>query len=155
MIGRSLTWLLVALLAVLALRRRLDVVEVRGRSMAPALLPRDRLLVARLGPPRIGDVVLALDPRDRGRELVKRVFGLDAAGVILRGDNLAQSTDARAFGALPPSAVRWRVIACYWPPNRIGLVSPAPPRVEPIEGGGEPACTVPDALIAGEPSLAG
>ena len=36
-----------ASLAALALRRRLDVVEVRGRSMAPTLLPGDRLLVAR------------------------------------------------------------------------------------------------------------
>ena len=121
--GRGLVWLLVGLLAVLLVCRRLDVVEVRGRSMAPALLPGDRLVIARLGPPRLGDVVLALDPRDRGRELVKRVAGLDLAGVTLQGDNQSHSTDARAFGALPPHAIRWRVIGRYWPADRIGRVS--------------------------------
>ena len=121
MIRRPLVGVLVVVLAGLAVRRRLDVVEVRGRSMAPALMPGDRLLIARLGPPRVGDVVLAADPRNPRRELIKRVSGLDG-GVLLRGDNRPQSTDARAFGALPPSAVRWRVIARYWPADRIGRV---------------------------------
>ena len=125
MIGRILIWSLLVLLAGLVLRRRLDVVEVRGRSMAPALLPGDRLLVGRLGPPRVGDVVLAVDPRDRRRELVKRVSGFDTGGVMLQGDNLSRSTDARAFGALAPSAIRWRVIGRYWPVDRIGRIAPA------------------------------
>ena len=125
MIGRVLIWSGIAVLAGLLVRRRLDVVEVRGRSMAPALLPGDRLLVGRLGPPRVGDVVLAMDPRDRGRELVKRVSGLDAGGVTLRGDNRSRSSDARTFGALPRSAVRWRVIGRYWPADRIGRVPPS------------------------------
>jgi len=120
MIGRVLAWALLAFLTGLALRR-LDVVEVRGRSMAPALLPGDRLLVARLGPPRVGDVVLAADPRDPRRELIKRVTALDG-GVTVRGDNRPQSTDARTFGALPPSTVQWRVIGRFWPADRIGLV---------------------------------
>ena len=122
MIGRVLGWSLLVVLAGVVLRRRLDVVEVRGRSMAPALMPGDRLLVARLGPPRLGDVVLATDPRDPRRELIKRVTGLDG-GVTLRGDNPPQSTDARTFGALPPSAVRWRVIGRYWPAGRMGRLS--------------------------------
>ncbi len=121
MIGRVLVWSLVAVLAALVLRRRVDVVEVRGRSMAPALLPGDRLLVARL-PPRAGHVVLAFDPRDPRRELVKRVSSLGPAGAMLRGDNRPESTDGRAFGLLPPSAVSWRVVARYWPADRIGRV---------------------------------
>ena len=123
MIGRFLAWSLAAILAGLFLRRRLDVVEVRGSSMAPALLPGDRLLVARLGPHRVGDVVLAADPRDPQRELIKRVSALGAGGVTLRGDNALRSTDARTFGALPPSSVGWRVIGRYWPADRIGRVS--------------------------------
>jgi nickel-type superoxide dismutase maturation protease len=122
MIGRGLIWILVAILVGFVVRRWLDVVEVRGQSMAPALLPGDRLLVARVGPPRVGDVVLAADPRDGSRELVKRVAGLDEGGVTLRGDNGSRSTDGRTFGALPPSAVRWRVIGRYWPVERIGRV---------------------------------
>ncbi len=151
MIGRGLAWSLVGVAIVLAVRRHFDVVEVRGRSMAPALLPGDRLLVASLGPLRVGDVVLAADPRDPRRELVKRVSGLDATSVSLRGDNAAASTDARTFGTLPRSAVRWRVIRRYWPPDRIGPVPPAA-RIKPFEEGGEPACAFPEALVAGVPA---
>ena len=154
MIGRGLAWVLVGAVAWLALRRHLDVVEVRGRSMAPALLPGDRLLVACLGSPRVGDVVLAADPRDPRRELVKRVSALDAGGVTLRGDNRSESTDARTFGAIPPAAAQWRVIGRCWPAGRIGRISPAP-ALEQDADGGEPACTFPEALIAGEPSVAG
>ncbi|HET8777612.1 MAG TPA: S26 family signal peptidase [Candidatus Limnocylindria bacterium] len=129
-----------------AARRWLDTVEVRGRSMAPTLLSGDRLLVARLGP-RVGDVVLAADPRDAGRELVKRVVSIDAFGVTLRGDNPAASTDARTFGAIPTDRVRWRVLLRYWPLERAGPVPPAPPVVDE---GGEDACAFPPALIVGD-----
>jgi nickel-type superoxide dismutase maturation protease len=154
MIGRAVTLSLVGVVAVLVLRRYFDVVEVRGRSMAPALLPGDRLIVGRLGSPRVGDVVLAADPRDPRRELVKRVSAVDSSGVTLRGDNRSESTDARTFGAIPPAAVRWRAIGRYWPVDRIGLVPPATARMEHVDEGGEPACTFPEALIVGEPSLA-
>ena len=154
MAGRGLIGLLVGFLALLLARRQLDVAEVRGRSMAPALLPGDRLLVARAARLRVGDVVLAHDPRDPRRELVKRVCRTDARGVILRGDNRSHSTDGRAFGALPRYAVRWKVIGRYWPADRIGRVPPAGSRLKVAEGG-EPACTFPEALIAGEASRAG
>ncbi len=95
--------------------------------MAPALLPGDRLLVARRAPRGRVTWSLAPDPRDPRRELVKRVSGLDAGSVTLRGDNPSESTDARTFGTLPRSAVRWRVIARYWPLDRIGRVPPRRP----------------------------
>lgn len=148
--GRGPILLLVGLLAALAAfaLRRFDVVEVRGRSMIPTLLPGDRLLVVRLsGRPRSGDVVLTADPRDPGRELIKRVASTDRLGVRLAGDNPAESTDARAFGLVDPAAIGWRVLARYWPPARAGGV-PAAPLV--IEEGGELACPVPDALVAGD-----
>lgn len=115
---------LVACLAILALlRRRVDVVEVRGRSMFPTLRPGDRLLVVRgLRAPRRGDVVLARDPRDGARELVKRVARVGPEGVTLHGDNPGLSTDARVFGALPAAAVRWRVAGRYWPIDRAGAL---------------------------------
>lgn len=144
----GLIGLLLASAALLAARGRLDVVAVRGRSMAPTLLPGDRLLVARL-PARVGDVVLARDPREPQRELIKRVAAIGASGVVLRGDNAAASTDARTFGALPADAVAWRVVGRYWPAHRIGFVPAATPAREPVEIGGEPACAVPEALIAG------
>lgn len=115
--------------AALLIRRFVDVVEVRGRSMLPTLRPGDRLLVVRgLRPPRVGDVVLALDPRDAGRELVKRVAAIGADGVTLYGDNPTMSTDARTFGTLPPDAVRWHVVCRYWPLDRAGALEAPPAR---------------------------
>lgn len=113
-----------ALAAGAAARRWLDAVEVRGGSMGPTLLPGDRLLVEawsfRRRPPRAGDVVLAPDPRQPGRELVKRVAAVDASAgsVELHGDALEASTDSRAFGVVPIANVRWRVIGRYWPLTR-------------------------------------
>ena len=133
--------------AAIAARRWLDVVEVRGRSMVPTLLPGDRLLVARFTS-RPGDVVLASDPRDPGRELIKRVASIDRGRVTLRGDNPAASTDARSFGSIASSGVEWRVVARYWPLDRAGRLPPAPPIA--VDEGGESACTFPQALIAGE-----
>jgi nickel-type superoxide dismutase maturation protease len=148
--GRSLQ-LLIAVIGLLGIAglRRLDVVEVRGRSMAPTLLPGDRLLVARSGGRfRVGDVVLAPDPRNPARELVKRVRAMDGRGVMLRGDNPALSTDARTFGAVPPDRVRWRVMMRIWPPSRTGPLA-QPAELDRLDEGGEPACAVPESLIAG------
>ncbi|MGI8998272.1 MAG: S26 family signal peptidase [Candidatus Limnocylindria bacterium] len=115
----GLTWLLLAIVGALLVRRYFDVVEVRGQSMAPTLRPGDRLLVVRRGP-RVGDIVLAQDPRDPRRELIKRVARVDGLGVILRGDNPAGSTDARIFGVVPTDEVEWRALLRYWPLSRVG-----------------------------------
>ena len=123
LIGPLITCLAIAVLA----RRVVDVVQVRGRSMLPTLRPGDRLVVVRSRrPARVGEVVLALDPRDAGRELVKRVAGVGPDGVTLHGDNPALSTDGRTFGSLPARAIRWRVIARCWPPNRAGRLAMRP-----------------------------
>lgn len=146
--SRRLIGLLVAALALFVTRRWLDVVEVRGRSMAPTILPRDRLLVARARA-RVGDVVLAKDPREPHRELIKRVARLGPYGVTLCGDNPAASTDARAFGAVTAETVAWRAVLRYWPPDRIGLIPDGPLPLVPVHEGGEPACAFPEALIVG------
>jgi nickel-type superoxide dismutase maturation protease len=121
---------LAAVAAIASLARPwLDVVEVRGRSMAPALLPGDLLLVERWTyrrrRPLPGEVVLVRDPRVASRELVKRVAATDGAVVVLRGDAPEASTDSRTFGQLPVDAVRWRVGLRYWPPARIGTIGVA------------------------------
>jgi nickel-type superoxide dismutase maturation protease len=102
-------------------RRVLDIVEVEGRSMVPALLPGDRLLVEALTyrsrSPRVGEVVLAVDPRMPSRELIKRIAAVDGAAgtATLVGDAPGASTDSRAFGPVPLAAIRWRVAGRYWP----------------------------------------
>lgn len=160
--GRGVLLLLVLIGAAVGARRWIDVVEVRGRSMAPALHPGDRLLVVRaLRTPQIGDVVLAHDPREPGRELIKRVADVTPQGVVLHGDNASASTDARTFGTLPTHGLQWRAVARYWPPGRMGRLgmamgfsrsrrTTAPSTLAAIDEGGELACTFPEALIAGE-----
>jgi nickel-type superoxide dismutase maturation protease len=99
------------------------VVEVQGGSMAPNLLPGDRLLVESLTfrrrLPRSGEVVLAIDPRAPERELIKRVHA-GGAELELRGDAPEASTDSRTFGSVPATQVRWRAALRYWPPRRAG-----------------------------------
>ncbi len=113
-----------------AVRRWVDVVEVHGGSMAPALLAGDWLVIERRTyerrGPRVGEVVLAPDPREPSRELVKRVAAVDpVAGLIeLRGDAPDASTDSRDFGAVPTASVRWRAVARYWPADRVGWLRP-------------------------------
>ena len=108
--------------------RWFDMVEVRGHSMAPALLPGDRLLVEALSyrrrTPHSGEIVLAADPRGRSRELVKRIGLVDASSgsAELIGDAPEASTDSRTFGPVELGELRWRVAFRCWPPGRIGVV---------------------------------
>ena len=100
-------------------------VEVVGGSMAPGLLPGDRLLVTPLAPIRAGDVVALRDPRDRGRVLVKRVAAVLGAErrVVVLGDNPAASTDSRSFGPVPIRLLLGRCVWRYHPEERRGAVA--------------------------------
>jgi nickel-type superoxide dismutase maturation protease len=95
-------------------------VHVAGESMRPAFEPGDRLLIgppARIGP---GSVVAISDPRDPGHLMVKRVRSLERAGVDVRGDNEAASTDSRQLGLIPRSHLAGRVLYRYSPAGRTG-----------------------------------
>ena len=95
--------------------------------MLPTLAPGDWLIVDR-GPvrgyrPRPGHVVIASDPRAPEREIVKRVDHIDIHGASwLLGDNPADSTDSRHFGAVPGELVTGRVRWRYWPLSRMSRV---------------------------------
>lgn len=99
-------------------------VMVHGRSMAPGLLPGDRLLVVPVRRFRVGQVVAVPDPRHPARLLVKRVAAVDAAGatVTVLGDNPELSTDSRDFGPVPRASVVGRAIYRYAPPARAGPI---------------------------------
>ncbi len=109
----------VAALAVGA-KRRFMRFEVAGTSMVPALDPGDFVIVDRRAYrrrlPRRGEVVLARDPREDDRVLVKRVEHVDLhGGIWLAGDNAGESTDSRAFGSVSVGAIHGRVRWRYWP----------------------------------------
>ncbi len=94
--------------------------EVAGESMTPALDPGDYVIVDRAAYrhrlPRRGQVVLARDPRDPAREVVKRVDRTDLHGDIwLSGDNPEASTASETFGPVRRDVLIGRVRWRYWP----------------------------------------
>jgi nickel-type superoxide dismutase maturation protease len=91
--------------------------------MEPTLVEGDRLLVVRTGKVRPGQIVAVRDPRNSDRILVKRCVASGLAGVTLRGDNVAASTDSRHFGPVHPTAVLGRVCYRYHPRQRSGPVA--------------------------------
>jgi len=103
-------------------RALLSRVVVVGESMAPTLLPGDRLLVLRTSSLLDGDVVAVEDPEQPDRVLVKRLAGRDGDALVLSGDNAAASRDSREFGPVPPAAVTGRAVYRYHPPERAGRI---------------------------------
>lgn len=100
-------------------------VAIEGPSMEPTVMDGDWLLVDPLAyatrSPVVGGLVLAADPREPERVLIKRVVTIDPDGWLrLEGDDPDHSTDSRAFGAVDPATVSGAPWFRYWPPGRIG-----------------------------------
>jgi signal peptidase I len=124
------------LLAVAFLKAEaLEAFRIPQASMAPTILPGDRLLVRKWGwrpeDARVGDVVVFRSPEAGGPHYIKRVAGLPgdriedqrvvpAGHVWVLGDNAENSRDSRAFGPVPVTSLLGPVIYRYWPPTRIG-----------------------------------
>ncbi|HEY5625092.1 MAG TPA: signal peptidase I [Dehalococcoidia bacterium] len=104
-------------------------VRIGGRSMAPSLLPGERVLFDRLAfardRPQAGDVVLVRDPGRTEQRIVKRIVALPGEVVDGRwltrgeywveGDNTDASTDSRAFGPVKRRHLLARGWLVYWP----------------------------------------
>lgn len=79
--------------------------RVQGNSMLPLLQPGEEILIDRHAYqnslPQIGELVVAIHPEKSNLPIVKRVKAITPEGkYFLIGDNLAQSTDSNAFGAV-------------------------------------------------------
>ena len=92
--------------------------------MRPTLHPGDRLRVDvrayRGRAPRVGEIVVFVDPTEASRWLIKRVSAVDrSAGTVeVRGDAIETSRDSRRFGPVPFGALVGRAYECYYPPAR-------------------------------------
>ncbi len=97
---------------------------MRDESMLPTLRPGDRLLVDprayRDRSPRIGEIIVFIDPEEPSRWLIKRVahVDLDDGSIEVRGDASEIARDSRRFGAVPTRSVVGRAYRCYFPADR-------------------------------------
>lgn len=103
-------------------RRR---VAVEGHSMEPTLRAGDWLLVDpdayRARMPTVGQLVVARDPRQPERWLVKRAAGLTADDrLTLAGDHPAHGDDEEMIGAVGRAGLVGRPWLRYWPVGRFG-----------------------------------
>lgn len=107
--------------------------------MEPTLSAGDRVVTVPAFWLRPGQIVTVVDPRDAGRrprrELVKRLAGRVGRRWVVLGDNLAESTDSRAFGPVERRAVRRRVLGRYAPAGAAWRLAPAPTRATVVSPG--------------------
>ncbi len=98
-------------------------VAVRGHSMAPTLRAGDWLLVDpgayERRAPRLGELVVARDPRQRGRVVVKRVIE-DGNRLLLGSDHPAHEEDR--IGPVAAADVLGRPWFRYWPTEGLGPI---------------------------------
>ncbi len=89
--------------------------RVAGTSMLPAFRPGDYVFVSQipyfLRSPRAGDVVVCRHPKTR-RPLLKRIAAVQHEAYHVAGDNAAESSDSRHFGALGRDGILGKVCSC-------------------------------------------
>lgn len=87
--------------------------KIAGKSMHPVLHDEDGVLVNRVaylfGSPKIGDIVVAREPRD-GKIIIKRVIKIENSKYHIEGDNKTASTDSRDFGLIDKDDIIGKVI---------------------------------------------
>jgi phage repressor protein C with HTH and peptisase S24 domain len=90
--------------------RLLLVRRVSGDSMRPALRPGMLVIaISSSRRPKENDVVIV---EHEGLEKIKRIQAIKGDMIYIVGDNMASSTDSRAFGWLDVGVVRAKLI---WP----------------------------------------
>jgi nickel-type superoxide dismutase maturation protease len=99
------------------LRRRMRL-RVTGFSMLPTLQPGEEVLVnchAYVNTlPQLGDIVLTQHPQQTQVKIIKRIVAIaECGGCLLQGDNPAESTDSRQWGAIAPGKILGKVVCRF------------------------------------------
>ena len=84
--------------------------SVEGTSMVPAFQPGGSVLVFRWGAVKPGDVVVFCKG---GVTMIKRAAARVGDRWMMRGDNVAASTDSLDFGVVMEKEIVGRVVAAY------------------------------------------
>jgi nickel-type superoxide dismutase maturation protease len=96
-------------------------VRVIGDSMLPTLQCGDFLLIKRIGPIEVGDLVaVQVDPAS-DQLLIKRVVDIEAGLYWLSGDNVKASKDSRSFGWISEQQIMGTVLIRYWPKFKLNF----------------------------------
>ncbi len=91
--------------------------------MEPTFRDGDWLLARRTsGRPGVGEVVIANDPREPARLVVKRVRSVAGDAVSVEGDHHDASTDSRDYGPIPAGSIVGQPFLRYAPLRRFGPV---------------------------------
>jgi signal peptidase I len=115
----------------------LEAYKIPTGSMEPAVLRGDRVLADKTAyrrtSPKIGDIVIFINPDDRSKKYIKRIEALpgdsytDADGgikvvphglVYVLGDNREHSVDSRQLGLVPLRDIIAKVRQIYYSPGR-------------------------------------
>ena len=84
---------------------------VEGDSMTPTINNGAIVLVMRLATYSVGDIVMADHPYRSSVKILKRVAKIEPNGALhLIGDNSAESTDSRTFGAVSIESIIGKVV---------------------------------------------
>jgi nickel-type superoxide dismutase maturation protease len=96
-------------LFLLAIKRKIRV-RIEGDSMLPTFKNGDEILVSITKTFSVGDVVYTKHPFKSSLKIIKRISKFEDDGsVFILGDNLADSTDSRTFGAIPKDNIIGKV----------------------------------------------
>ena len=79
-------------------------------------------VVHNIGVKGVGEVVIANDPREPARLVVKRVRAVAGDAVSIEGDHHDASTDSRDYGPIPAGSIVGQPLLRYAPLRRFGPV---------------------------------
>lgn len=118
----------------------MEAYKIVAISMEPKVMRGDRLLVDKTAyrrvPPRVGDIVVFVDPDDRSKVFIRRIAGLPGETVkgadgraevvphgqaYLLGEGSGLSIDSRTFGFIPLKDLEGKARQVYWSSGAEGV----------------------------------